>query len=112
MTDAAPEHRWADLPLAVPILPLDSECDHGGQARDRYPAASAQPDRFQKQRSRPARRSRGSNPARLRMSGAGRDRQPGRNLALSSGGGYEIRVLKVKKESPAEFPIAEAPDHD
>jgi hypothetical protein len=38
---AAPEHRSADLRLVVPVLPLDSECDHCGQARDRYPVASA-----------------------------------------------------------------------
>jgi hypothetical protein len=40
---AAPEPRSADLRLAVPILPRDSECDHGGQARNGYPGASARP---------------------------------------------------------------------
>ena len=36
----APEHRSADLGLDVPTVPLDSECDHGDQARDRDPLAS------------------------------------------------------------------------
>jgi hypothetical protein len=34
--------------------------------------------------------------------GAGRDRQPGRDLTLSSVKGYESGVLRVKKEIPAE----------
>ena len=29
--------RWADFRLALRIPPFDSECDHRGQARDRYP---------------------------------------------------------------------------
>jgi hypothetical protein len=36
---AAPEHRSVGLRLAVPMLPGHSECDHGGQARDRYPVS-------------------------------------------------------------------------
>ena len=36
-----PEPRSADLRLAVPILPRDSECDHRSQARNGYPVASA-----------------------------------------------------------------------
>jgi hypothetical protein len=35
------------------------------------------------------------------MPGAGRDRQPGRDLTLGSVRGYELGVLKVKKEIPA-----------
>jgi len=38
---AAQEHRSADLRLAEPNISLDSECDHCGQARDRYSVASA-----------------------------------------------------------------------
>ena len=41
LAGAAAEHRSVDLRLAVPILPFDSEYDHRGQARNRYPVASA-----------------------------------------------------------------------
>ncbi len=40
VSGAAPEHRSADLRLAVPTVPLDSECDHSGQAGDRDPVAA------------------------------------------------------------------------
>ena len=36
----APEHRSADLGLAVPTVPLDSKCDHDDQAGDCDPLAS------------------------------------------------------------------------
>jgi hypothetical protein len=37
----APEHRSADFRLAVPILPVDSECNRHSQAGDGDPVASA-----------------------------------------------------------------------
>jgi hypothetical protein len=41
--------------------------------------------------------SRGARPGPPTDAGAGRDRQPGRDLTLSSVRGYESRVLKVLK---------------
>ena len=41
LASAAPEHRSADFRLAVPILPVDSECNRHSQAGDGDPVASA-----------------------------------------------------------------------
>ena len=41
LASAAPEHRSADFRLAVPILPVDSECNRHSQAGNGDPVASA-----------------------------------------------------------------------
>jgi hypothetical protein len=47
----------------------------------------------------------GLEPGSPADAGAGRDRQPGRDLTLSSVRGYESGVLKVKKEIPVKIRI-------
>ena len=79
----------------IVIVGLWTKMAPGGQSGDRCVKI-----RSQEQRSRPARRSRGSNPAHPADAGASRDRQPGRDLTLSSVRGYESGVLRVKKGVP------------